>query len=277
MKHKAGIYLFAAVLAVSGLTYGCGGSGEVVAGEKLEWSKIEDLTMAGKTITIEGFPELPFIMMTGEGTSTVNLSQRMNQYSGKLVVLTVKEGNDENTIKVLPDDYQQSDLELHDNKGEKIVYGDKIRITGKASVKNNQYHVEVEFIEKVDAAFDYKANSVRLTDSSDAEKLNKQLVWVEGEMYVADEQGGMRLEMYLDDTTLSDYILCKIEYGSLKNQADEMPETYTEDDVVFRDHTGKKMGEGTRVRVYGTWSPDDQLIGVEHMEWVSDPVEEDME
>jgi hypothetical protein len=274
MKHKTGIYLFAAVLTLSGVITGCG-SGEVVPGEKLEWSKIEDPSMAGKTVTIEGYPELPFIMMTGEGTSTVNMSQRMNQYSGKLVVLTVREGGGDNTIKTLPDDYQQSDLELHSNTGEKIVYGDKIRITGKASVKNNQYHVEVEFIEKVDAGYDYKANSARLTDTA-WDSLEKKLFWAEGEVYMAEDQGsGMRLEMFLDDTTLSDYILCKIEYGTLNNQADEITEESEE--ILIRDHAGKKIKEGARVRAYGMWLPEDGVMGVEYLEWVSDPVEEDME
>ena len=269
MKHKTGIYLFAAILAGSALVYGCGGSAEVVHGEKMDWSKADDSTMVGKTITIEGYAELPMVMMDDAEKTTVRLLERLNQYNGNLLLLSIKNGkDDENTINEVPDDYAQTDIAITDSKGQKIKYGDKMRITGTIG----KYYTTVEFIEKVDETFDFKASSVRLTDSSDIEALDLKLVYLEGEMYLADEQNSTtRMEMYCDDTTLSDYVLCKIKYGPLNNQADE------EDDVVFRDKSGKKMGDGTRVRVYGQWLSEDQEIAVEYMEWISDPVEEDME
>lgn len=254
------------VLAIAGFTYSCGG-GEVTPGEKLEWSKLEDKSMAGKTVTIEGYAELPFLMYTTEGTSTIHLHQRMNQYGGGMVILSLKDGDDENTIKTLPDDYDNADIEIHDNKGQKIVYGEKMRVTGKATFEDGDYHIDVESIEKVDGAFDYAKESVRLTDSSDFEALNEKLVWAEGEVYIADEQeSGIRMDMWLDDSTLSTEILCKFKYGSLPNQADELPETYYEDDVVYRDAKGKTLGDGSRVRVYGMWYADKEMIAVEKIE-----------
>lgn len=257
------ISISALVLTVAAFTYGCGG-GEVAQGEKLEWSKLEDKSMDGKMVTIEGYAELPFLMYTTEGTSTLHLHQRMNQYGGGMVSLTVKDGDDENTIKTLPDDYEQSDIEIHDNKGQKIVYGEKMRVTGKAKWEDGDYTIDVEMIEKVEGAFDYEKESVRLTDSSDFEALNEKLVWAEGEVYIADEQeSGIRMDMWLDDSTLYSEIMCKFKYGSLPNQADELPETYYEEDVVYRDAKGKTLGDGSRVRVYGMWYADKEMIAVE--------------
>lgn len=258
------ISLAAVILAVAAFTSGCGGGAP--QGEKLEWSKIEDKSMDGKMVTIEGYPELPFLMYTSEGRSTVHLHQRMNQYGGGMITLSVKDGDDANTMKVLPDDYEQSDLVMNDNTGGTVVYGEKVKVTGKAKWEDGDYTIEVELIEKGSGSFDYAKECTRLTDDG-FETLDQKLVWAEGEVYIADEQeGGIRMDMWLDDTTLAYEITVKLEYGSLPNQADELPETYYEDDVIFRDAKGKKLGEGSRVRVYGVWYSEQEMIAVEKIE-----------
>lgn len=258
------IYLAAAFLSVVALNYGCGGKSEFVQGENLDWAKLKDQSMAGKTVTIEGYPELPMLMMNEKGRSTVNLHMRMNQYGGGMVILSLEEGKGENQMNKLPGDYEQKDLVIRDSKGQEIHYGEKMRVTGEAKLENNKYKIKVSSIQKVDAAFDYEKAAVRLTDSTDADKMNEQLVYAEGEIEVKSEQSnGIRLEMYMDDTTLYDAILCKFSYGPLNNQANELPDSFSEDDVLIRDNTGKKITEGSRVRVYGMWYPEKEMIAVE--------------
>jgi hypothetical protein len=258
--------VLALVLTIASLSYGCG-SKEPVKGETLDWDKIADNSMVGKTVTIEGYPELPMLMLDAEGRSTLNLHRRMNQYSGGMIILSVKDGDDENTMKTLPDDYETSDLLIHDMKGQNAVYGDKIRVTGKATFENGKYHIEVEQIEKVEETFDYAKEAVRLTDSSDFEALDGKIVFAEGELYVTDEQeSGIRMDVWLDDTTLAYGVMCKLPYGPLKNQANELPESYESADVVIRDNSGKKVTDGGRIRVYGMWRNEAELIAVEKIE-----------
>ena len=265
MKHakKITAVLFVAVTA---MMYSCGG-GKTIEGEKLDWSQIKDKSMEGKMVTIEGYVELPFLMYTDAGKSTLNMHERMNQYSGGMIQLSVMDGSGENTMKELPDSYEQSDIELHDNSGGTIHYGEKVRITGKAVWADTKLKIEVEMIEKATETYDYAKESVRFTDSSDFEALNDKMVWLEGEIYIADEQeSGVRLDTWVDDSTLSVEVYCKLEYGSLASQADELPESYTEDDFIFRDAKGKKCGEGSRVRVYGVYDSDKDMVAVEKIE-----------
>lgn len=267
MKIKTGIFLFVATFSLASIVVGCGGPGEAVLGETLDWSKLDDHSLAGKTVTIEGYPELPFLMMNENERSTVNMTARMNQYGGGIVILHILDGDDENTLAKLPSNYEQSDLVIHDNKGEKVMYGGKIRVTGKASIENNKYHIEVVSIEKMDATIDYiKLGAVRLTDTSDLEALDEELVYAEGVIFVSDEQSnGIRLEIFMEDTTLPYDLLCKVKYGPLNNQADELPDSYSDEDLVIRDNTGKVVGEGSLVRVYGMYYVDKEMIATEQI------------
>ncbi len=267
MKISNKLNLLLAVITIGVIVVGCGGNSEIVKGETLSWNKLDDHSLAGKTVTIEGYPELPFLMMNENERSTVNMTARMNQYGGGMVILHILDGDDENTLAKLPSEYEQSDLVIHDNKGEKVMYGGKIRVTGKASIENDKYHIEVMSIEKMDATVDYtKLGAVRLTDTSDLEALDKKLVYAEGIIFVSDEQSnGIRLEIFMEDTTLPYELLCKVKYGPLNNQADELPDGYTDEDLVIRDNNGKVVGEGSIVRVYGMYYVDKEMIAVEQV------------
>ena len=137
----ARITLALAVLAFTAFSYGCGGPKEA---EKLEWTKIEDKSMDGKYVSIEGYPELPFLMYTDAGKSTLHLMERFNQYSGGMVILSVNDGTSPNRISPLPDDYAQTDIALYTDDGGKAYYGDKIRVSGTAKWEDGDYTIEVE-------------------------------------------------------------------------------------------------------------------------------------
>lgn len=253
------VLVSALVLAVAVFMSSCGGG----TPEKLDWSKTEDKSMDGKLVTIEGYAYLPLMMYTDAGKSTLNMMERMNQYSGGLVQLSLTDGSSENRISSLPDDYYQTDIEIHDKDGKIIEYGDKMRVTGTAKFEDGGYTIDVETIEKIDDTYDYEKEAVRLTES-DFDKLDGKMVWSEGSVWVTDEQEStVRMDMLMEDTTLSRDILAKFPYGPIENQALELPDTYYTDDVYFYDDKGDEYFDGSTVRIYGIWNADEEMIAVE--------------
>lgn len=234
-----------------------------VSGIAMNWAETGNDSFSGQIVTIEGYPELPLLMLMENGRASVHLTPRMNQATGGMVILMVKEGNCENSIKTLPSDYDLLDMVLYDNNGEKTGYGQKIRVTGKTNFEAGECRITVDKIERLTDSFDYAKQCSRLTEKTK----DKTLVYAEGMLTVPGEQRSLRLEMDIEDATLSYPVSCKIKYGPLNNQADELPEDgYSDEDVLIRDNAGRQLRAGDNVRVYGTWSADKKTIWVERID-----------
>lgn len=240
-----------------------------VTGEVVTWQQLKEESWEGKTITIEGYAELPFLMMIEHDRASVHLTSRMNQASGGMMILMIEQGDCENTMRELPDDYTQQDIEIHTNNGEEIRYGEKVRVTGKVKKEDNKYNMIVKKIEPAtEGVFDYAKEATPLTEKSVTDTPDETIVSAEGVLITPDEQSnGLRLQMFLDNPDVLSYIvMCKFEYGTLNNQAKELPEDgYSDSDIRIRDRNGKKIKAGDSVRVYGTWSPDKRTIWVEEV------------
>lgn len=235
-----------------------------ITGDTVSWEQTKTGELEGKTVTLEGYPELPFIMMMQNGRASVRLNERMNQGIGGMVMLLVEEGECENTMQPLSDDYDQSDMIFTDNAGEEIIYGESMRITGTAMISNGKCTVSVKKIEKIVLSYDYEKEAERLTDKNQ-EDLHHQMVYAEGVLSTPDEAGGIRLEMFLEDESLAFIVNSMIKFGPLNNQADDLEEQYTDEDILIRDRDGKKIRTGDKVRVYGMWNYDNSDLWVEQI------------
>jgi hypothetical protein len=269
MKNKNKIYFFTMLLALPCFIFSCSGPKEKITGQKMSWDSLSDSSLNGKMVTIEGYPRLPLIMSSSEDTGTVHLLEREHQYNGRAIILHIPIGNGENSQSKLPDQYEESDLVIHDRNGEKITYGQKMRITGRASIRYTKYFIAVESIEKInDPPFDFiKAGAVHLNDSSDLEMLDKKFVYAEGVIRFSEDQEYKQtwVDMIIDDETLSDEVYCKIEYGTGTNQVIELPDPDTDKGTVLLDKDRKKIAEGSRVRIFGVWNAEDEFISVEQI------------
>lgn len=233
-----------------------------MTGEAVTWPQVAGDELDGKTISIEGYPELPFVMMLQNGRASVHLTSRMNQASGGMIILLVEEGNCENMMQPLPENYAQEDMIFMDNAGEEIYYGESMRITGKAKIKDGKYNVTVEKIEKTELNFNYENVCVRLADDN-RKKTDDQLVYAEGILTAPDEQSSLRLGLFLEDESLSFFVNALVKYGSLDNQATDPGEEYNAEEIAVFDANGKTIRPGDRVRVYGTWDNEKANLWVE--------------
>lgn len=236
-----------------------------ITGDPATWAQTLTDSLNGKTISIEGYAELPFLMMIEKNRVSVHFTPRMNQATGGMIILMVEQGTCENMIRELPEEYDQDDMIFMTNSGERVVYGECMRVTGKAKIVDGKYEVTVKKIERAEGGFDYEKNSVRLTDAK-RERLDGEIVFAEGLLSTPDEQGGIRLDMFLEDESLSFIPDCMIDYGKLNNQARDLPEDgYSEDDIRIKDNSGQKVRPGDKVRVYGVWKNETGKLWVEQI------------
>lgn len=125
-----------------------GGPASVSHGDLIEWDTAGNYPKKGETVTFEGYVEMPNMTYLNGGTYMVNLLQDSTLVGNK-VVLRIMEGDCENTMMPIPNDYDASDLLIYDNTGIEIVQGDKVRVTGKVSDDKMLYMIFAKRIEKL--------------------------------------------------------------------------------------------------------------------------------
>jgi hypothetical protein len=125
-----------------------GGPSALAHGEPVEWGSSDGYPKKGKTVTFEGYVEMPNLTYLNGGTYMVNLLQDSTS-DGRKIVLQVMEGDCENTMLPIPTDYETSDLLIYDNDGNEIVQGDKIRVTGKVRDDGALYMIFAKRVEKI--------------------------------------------------------------------------------------------------------------------------------
>jgi hypothetical protein len=99
-------------------------------------------------VTFEGYVVMPNMTYLNGGTYLVNLYPD-STFSGHYVTLMVYEGDCENTMEPIPDDYDEGDLLIYDNSAKEIVHGDQIRVTGKVFDTRMMYIFIAKRIEKL--------------------------------------------------------------------------------------------------------------------------------
>jgi hypothetical protein len=122
-----------------------GGPATIEHGAVLEYANTDAYPKKGEMATFEGYVQMPNLTYLNSGTYLVNLVSD----SANKVILMIWEGNCENTMKPIPDDYEDKDLLILDNGGKEIKHGDKVRVTGKVKDDNIMYMLFVRRIEKM--------------------------------------------------------------------------------------------------------------------------------
>lgn len=124
-----------------------GGPAETEHGTIMKWGEDSLYPEKGEMVTFEGYVEMPNMTYLNGGTYMVNLVED-SLLEGRDVVMQINEGDCENTMVPLPDDYDNSDLVIRDNSGNKIRHGEKVRVTGKVTDDRALYMFWVKRIEK---------------------------------------------------------------------------------------------------------------------------------
>ncbi|MBD3636108.1 MAG: hypothetical protein HUJ25_02105 [Crocinitomicaceae bacterium] len=241
--------------------------------EMLLKGEVED----NRTVVFETFvAPLPSTMYFGDGELSLNFYERRNQTEGPHMNVDIREGNDNNEVESLPEEYYQDDLKIHTDDGDVAVVGDYVRITGtfsEASDANYQY-VDLKKIEKLDYSFDESIfdNAVELTDDF--------ITNVENDNGYAYIDGTLELSMFMssfDGSTYSVTInqdmnsyseMVYINIGNGPSSMNALNEGFTDEDFIVRDYKGTEHnGSSKKFRLYGTFNQlDVDSKGIFHVE-----------
>jgi hypothetical protein len=222
-------------------------------------------------VTIEGYIGVGSSIYETESATNIQLWERPGQHKGNYMSVGINLGTGNNEMKRLPDDYRPSDLELKDDKGAEVHYGDKIRITGiysKPYTEGDFGSLDIQSFEKVDATpLDYSTLGATkvTTDTNNHASLEDKLVVAEGYLEIPSM-------VYITETVYFDlyetknadeYITVDIMIGNGPNMVEDLPDNYGQDDIKIHDHKDMVVGK-KKVRVYGVWKYD--RIAAEYIE-----------
>ncbi len=125
-----------------------GGPAKIEHDSLVEWASDESYPAKGDTVTFEGYVDMPALTFVNNGWYMVNLRSD-STLEGRKVTMQILEGDCENTMLPLPNDFDLDDLVIHDNDGKKVKQGEKIRATGIVNGQKGLYMFYIKRIEKM--------------------------------------------------------------------------------------------------------------------------------
>jgi DNA/RNA endonuclease YhcR with UshA esterase domain len=234
----------------------------------INFSNYNDSTLHGKRVTIEGYFTLPTGSVTYGSSLSFDMFERRSQFPGSTDLnISVDIGTGNNTMDKLQDKYLAKDINIRGNKGEPIVIGDRVKVTGKYSVYGSYCSIDVQEIEKVEhVSTDYATiEATQLTaDNMKDEKLEGKLVWVEGMIdYPYSTMDGTSTFMYVKAAGFDDNVTIDLQYGDQPGNLEPLPDNYSEADFKIHAADGSIINTKKKVRVIGVLK--DEWIKVENV------------
>lgn len=221
--------------------------------EALAYSKSDE-----KLVEIEGYIQLSVISNFSADGQTMDFYGRKNQRAGKSFYTTMPVGNGNNKMKQLPKEYYSSDVEIIDDKGNKVGANERIKITGYIYSLSTSSYLKVKKIEKVEEQpVDYASLNFPKLNFADKDKSSNH----EKPFYL---EGKLDVPMYVlvDDETTVDLkaggnsFPLKLVTGTGPSQIEELKEGWTPNSVKIRNIKGNLIKKGQNVKVYGVLKLD---------------------
>ncbi len=213
-----------------------------------------------ETLVFEGYiGQVPSTVSTSGGKMNIKIYERRNQTLGDFVSLGLYVGTGGNHVESLPEKYKQEDLHVFADDNTKLGVGDKIRITATdIYISTGYYSLEGYKIEKIDeeGVEDSFKDAVALTSALIHDtSAHKVYGYMDGFLSIPSVFFTMNnyLGLKVKTTTNKDFETVDVQLGSGPSTMDELPSSYTSNDLKVRDHKGNLIGAGKKVRIYGTW------------------------
>ncbi|MCE3228208.1 MAG: hypothetical protein K0S32_2759 [Bacteroidetes bacterium] len=226
-------------------------------------------SLKNRTVIFEAYVKTPLLFYTSDKKKETyfDLWLRPLQIRGtpEHISGSIKIGNGENNTMVeLKDKYAESDLVITDNNGQKIMSGDKVKVTGVAT-----HRFKCSKIEKIeDTGYDYtKAGAIEVTPANAKDKsLDKKLIYSEG---VIEVPGfgfviGNQFNINLLSKGNKEPVKLRVIVGNKASQMEDLPKNYKKSDIKFHDNKNNILKPGQKVRIYGVMT--NGYVDVEHIE-----------
>jgi len=210
-------------------------------------------------LMIVGFIGSPGDQITQSGSYiTMPFFGRRNQRSGYCMNIQFRAGNLPNQMQELPDQFTKDDIKILCETGDTARIGSFVRITAFDEMVNGTRTWKVNLIEQGDFIF-YKhafEKAQQLTSKIIADStINEMYCFVDGELEIPEIIFAYTNEITLDlkNSSVSEIISVEIPLGDGPSSMNDLPDNYTDADLILRDYEGQKIPYGSKVRLYGTW------------------------
>jgi hypothetical protein len=227
----------------------------------MDFTKLKDPALDGKRVVIEGYVGIGMYASNG----MFYLYERKGQFAGDEMGIHLEDGTGKNTMKDLPDKFTHDDIVITGNSGEKIGFGDHVRVTGIC-----RYHstgsstISTQLVEKIDdAAYDYAGSAAVKIDASNANdtSLIGKLVYVEGILDIPTYINGNDVDFNITIAGLSNNTEVTVNTGTGANLVEELPDGFTPADFKVHGFDNSIINLKKKVRVYGVWTSMDLSSG----------------
>lgn len=220
-----------------------------------------DANYVGKVVAVEGYLQLPQVLVADAEQAQVNFHARPLQRRGTTVFASLKLGDCANCMGKLPATYKLGDLKVFSDDQKPMTQGQRLRLTGTLAVvteKGQQIghstKIKVDKIEELETTpFDYAASQALVISRENVHDTTMQgdLVKAVGKvaipqmLFVKDD---VMMEMILGGDTLGVSFLI----GTGANQIDPIPSNFSKSDFKIHDHQGDLIDLHKPVTVWGT-------------------------
>ncbi len=216
---------------------------------------------AGKVVAVEGYLQLPQVLVADAEQAQVNFHARPLQRRGTTLFASLKLGDCANCMAKLPATYKLGDLKVFSDDQKPMTQGQRLRLTGTLSTGKEKGQtnarwskIKVDEIEELDGApYDYatsKALEINRENIGDS-TLDGDLVRAMGRVAIPQMlflKDDVMMEMILGSDTLGVSFLI----GNGANQIDPIPSNFSKSDFKIHDYQGALIDLRKPVTVWGT-------------------------
>lgn len=201
-----------------------------------------------------------YVTYTGQ-KMTVPFFERRNQRAGFTLHLNMQIGSEPNQVHQLPAAFLPEDFKLVCADGTIVTRGDCVQITARLQrpAAAGVIAADAIKIEKIKSPFDTTvfSQAIALTGSMLLDTTLRSIYChLDGKIQIPEVIFSYTNEITLDlkGSSVEALKTIDIPLGAGPGTMDDLPDNYTENDLIIRDMDGKAVPYGKPVRLYGTWA-----------------------
>lgn len=218
-----------------------------------------DSAQPNTVIVLEGFVGNPGDKIVQNGSYiSMPVYERSKQQSGNAWLVQFKVGDMPNQMRSLPDQFTHTDIQIKCENGGLATVGSRIKITAYDEVEDGKTIWKARIVECADfIAQDEKLDSAqKLTSEIIFDSTKKEVYsYVEGKLelplLILPYTNAIKLD--LTGSSVPEIKNMEVPLGTVASTMNDLPDNFTDKDLVIRDKHGNAIPYKSKVRIYGNW------------------------
>lgn len=227
----------------------------------VSWKEVQSGKVADNSLFIvEGYiGDIGSYVQQYNNTINFPLYERRNQQVGDFLSISAPVGDTPNHIHEIPAQFLPEDFKLVCDDGTIVTRGDYVRATLKRGPSGSSYtSADLITLVKTESVFSdtvFKAAIPLTSEIIEDTTRSSTYCYFEGKLQMPEIVFSYTHSIDIDvlNSTVKELGTIAIPLGSGPSTMNDIPDNYTDNDLVVRDYTGKQIKSGAKVRFYGMW------------------------